>query len=139
MPYQPFSSTPEVRRRMQRMSRGRDTRAEVRLRKALWRAGLRGYRVNRRLPLPGVRRRADVAWVGRRVAVFVDGCFWHACPEHGNSPRTNSDYWAPKLRRNVERDRETDRLADAAGWSVVRVWEHEDPADAVQRIARIMR
>lgn len=86
VPYQPFASSDQTRQRMQRMSTGRDTGAELRLRRALWDAGLRGYRVDQRLPLPGVRRRADVAWVGRRVAVFVDGCFWHGCPTHGNAP-----------------------------------------------------
>ena len=117
--------------------RGRDTAPELALRRLLHARGLR-YRVDSP-PLPGVRRRADLVFGPARVAVFVDGCFWHRCPEHATEPRTNTDYWAPKLDRNVERDRETDALLTRAGWVSVRVWEHEDPAVAARRVARIVR
>jgi DNA mismatch endonuclease (patch repair protein) len=71
-----------------------------------------------------------------KVAVFVDGCFWHGCPEHGTLPKSNADWWATKLARNVERDADTDRLLADAGWTVIRVWEHEDPQDAGNRVRR---
>jgi len=98
--------------------------------------GLR-YRVDRR-PLPGIRRRADIVFSPAKVAVFVDGCFWHHCPDHASDPRTNSDYWVPKLKRNAQRDRETDLLLEQAGWVSIRVWEHEDPVAAARRVSRIV-
>jgi DNA mismatch endonuclease, patch repair protein len=99
------------------------------LRQALHRRGYR-FRKDYRLDLAdGKRVRPDIAFTARRVAVFVDGCFWHACPEHGSKPANNVWYWEPKLRRNVERDRAADDALSAAGWDVVRVWEHE-PLDA---------
>lgn len=122
----PAATSVHVRRQMQQLAAGRDTRPERALRQELWRRGVRGYRIDRRLPLEGVRRRADITFVGRRIAVFVDGCFWHNCPAHGRSPKSNSDYWTAKLARNVEKDRETDRLAAESGWQVIRIWEHED-------------
>jgi DNA mismatch endonuclease (patch repair protein) len=82
-----------------------------------------------------LRVRPDVVFTGARVAVFVDGCFWHRCPIHGSDPKANSDYWAPKLRRNVVRDRRVDQALEAAGWRVVRVWEHEAVDGAAARIA----
>jgi len=82
-----------------------------------------------RLPLRRVR--PDVAFTRRKVAVFVDGCFWHACPEHGSKPKSNEWYWSPKLARNVERDRAADEALAHAGWAVVRLWEHIPLADAV--------
>ena len=83
-----------------------------------------------------IRRRADIVFGPTKVAVFVDGCFWHRCPKHGSLPGTNVDYWLPKLERNVERDAETNSLLRAAGWRVIRVWEHQDPEVAARRIAR---
>lgn len=106
------------------------------LRRLLHARGFR-YRVAGR-PIKGVRRTADLVFGPARVAVFVDGCFWHQCPEHATEPRTNSDYWTPKLERNVERDRETDQLLAEAGWLSVRVWEHEDPHDAAERVALVV-
>ncbi len=101
-----------------------------------------GYRVHAR-PLPGVRRVADVVFLRARVAVFVDGCFWHGCPEHGTWPISNSEFWRSKILRNRERDRETEAMLIKVGWIAVRVWEHEDPdkaaltiRDAVQRRVR---
>lgn len=127
----PAASSDEVRRRMVSQRR-RDTGPELALRKALWARGLR-YRVDYRL-LPGLRRRADVAFIGSRVAVFVDGCFWHRCPDHGTTPRANREWWDHKLDGNVQRDRDTDARLRAAGWLVVRIWEHETAADAVVRV-----
>lgn len=79
-------------------------------------------------PEPGIRRRADILFTKARVAVFVDGCFWHKCPVHGTEPKANAEWWRAKLQRNVERDRDTDRRLEEAGWTVIRLWEHEDPA-----------
>jgi DNA mismatch endonuclease (patch repair protein) len=101
-----------------------DTKPELALRSALHRAGYR-FRKDHRLDLDaGARVRPDIAFTARRVAVFVEGCFWHACPEHGRNPAVNEWYWAPKLRRTIERDRAADAALTAAGWRVVRIWEH---------------
>lgn len=125
------ATSPGVRSRMQQQ-RTRDTGPELALRHLLHAAGLR-YRVDRP-PLPGMRRRADLVFGPARVAVYVDGCFWHGCPEHGNAPRANSDYWRAKLETNRRRDLDTDvRLAEA-GWQVLRVWEHEDAPMAAERV-----
>ena len=134
MAYYEFASSPVTRRRMQTMASGRDTTPELALRRGLSRRSRRGYRIDRDLGLPGVRRRADIAWVGWQIAVFVDGCFWHACPKHGRTPATNAGYWAPKLARNAERDRQTNRIAAENGWTVLRIWEHEHPSAAADKV-----
>lgn len=116
--------------------RRRDTGPEIELRSHLHRLGLR-FRVDRAV-LANKRRRADIVFGPARVVVMVDGCFWHGCPEHGALPKRNAEFWREKLRRNKERDRETDAALIAAGWTVVRVWEHEDPAAAAAEIARVV-
>lgn len=121
---------------MQRQAR-RDTAPELVLRRELWRRGLR-YRVDL-APLPGMRRRADLVFTRPRVAVYVDGCFWHRCPDHGTAPRSNRDWWAKKLDANVRRDRDTNSRLEAEGWRVVRVWSHEATKDAADRIEAIVR
>lgn len=121
-----------VRKSMQ-SNRGRDTGPELALRRAVHALGLR-YRVSIR-PLPAVRRTADLVFTRAKVAVFMDGCFWHGCPEHHTKSATNAEYWAEKVRRNRERDAETDRLLREAGWTVVRIWEHEAPSPAAKLIA----
>ena len=110
----------------------RDTEPEMALRRLLHAAGYR-FRVDFS-PLPGLRRKADIVFTRRKVAVFVDGCFWHSCPEHGTLPTANRPWWKQKLARNVLRDAETNRLLQAAGWRVVRVWEHEDAGSAADRV-----
>lgn len=115
------------------VQRTRDTAPELAVRRVLHREGLR-YRVDR-APLPGMRRRADVVFGPARVAVYIDGCFWHGCPEHGNQPRANSDWWRDKLTRVRARDADTDERLRRAGWAVLRAWEHED-AEAVARRVR---
>ncbi|GGG18175.1 hypothetical protein GCM10007304_35240 [Rhodococcoides trifolii] len=112
--------------------RRRDTKPEVALRRELHSRGLR-YFVDR-APLKGLRRRADLVFPRRKVAVYVDGCFWHSCPIHATHPRNNAQWWADKLAANVTRDRDTDARLIAEGWTVVRVWEHEDPADAAEKV-----
>lgn len=110
----------------------RDTSPELLIRRGLHAAGLR-YRVAYRVP--GIPRRSiDVAFTRAKVAVFVHGCFWHGCPEHGTAPKANGQWWNEKLRRNVARDLETAEHLHGLGWTVCTVWEHEDPAAAVRRV-----
>ncbi|WP_137725742.1 very short patch repair endonuclease [Prescottella subtropica] len=125
------STDPATSARM-RKQRRRDTAPEIALRRELHRRGARFF-VDR-APLPGLRRRADLVFPRKRVAVYVDGCFWHSCPQHATAPKRNAQWWADKLAANVVRDRDTDVRLTAAGWRVVRVWEHEDPADAADRV-----
>ena len=132
----PSASSTDVAERMSRQRR-RDTSPELALRSLLHRQGLR-FRVDQLL-VPGLRRRADIVFRPVRVAVFVDGCFWHVCPEHQTWPKSNAEWWRQKLQRNVERDRQTDDALRAAGWYVIRVWEHENPADAASQIAAVVR
>lgn len=120
----PSASTLETRVRMQRVRR-RDTPIEKRLRKLLHARGYR-YRVDAR-PLNSLRRKADIVFVSARLAIFVDGCFWHACPDHGSTPLANRGWWQEKLDTNKARDADTDQRLSAAGWAVLRFWEHEDP------------
>jgi DNA mismatch endonuclease (patch repair protein) len=110
----------------------RDTRPELALRTMLHGAGLR-FRVS--YPVPELTRcTIDVAFTRRKVAVFVDGCFWHDCPEHGTRPKTNASRWADKLAANRSRDRKVDAQLENHGWSVLRIWEHEDVSAAFSRI-----
>ncbi|MGW0779806.1 very short patch repair endonuclease [Streptomyces sp. NPDC002913] len=111
----------------------RDTKPERAIRSLLHASGKR-YRVDLRLQLDGARPRPDIVFTRAKIAVFVDGCFWHCCPDHGRQPGVNGSYWGPKLERNVQRDRTTDIALRAAGWTVIRVWEHENPEKATERI-----
>ncbi|MFD0362034.1 very short patch repair endonuclease [Nocardia sp. GCM10030253] len=117
-----------------RMARQRrsGTKPELALRRELHRRGFR-YFVDR-APLPGQRRRADLVFPRLRVAVYVDGCFWHRCPQHATDPKNNAEWWAQKLLGNVARDRATDSALAEAGWQVIRVWEHEDATTAANRV-----
>jgi DNA mismatch endonuclease (patch repair protein) len=112
-----------------RANRGRDTAPEVRVRSALHKAGLR-FRKNARLDLPLGRVRPDIVLPRRRLAVFIDGCFWHGCPDHGEIPVGNRDFWLAKLERTRERDSHQTQVLEAAGWTVLRAWEHE-PIEAI--------
>ncbi|GGT91327.1 hypothetical protein GCM10010272_40230 [Streptomyces lateritius] len=116
-------------------NRGRDTRPELALRSAVHALGLR-YQVSKR-PIPTVRRTADLVFTRARLAVFLDGCFWHVCPEHFTVSKTNAEYWATKAKQNPARDRQTDRLLQEAGWAVLRVWEHENPREAAARVRQL--
>lgn len=115
-----------------RAQRRRDTAPELALRRELHRRGVRYY-VDR-APMKGVRRRADLVFPRRKVAVYVDGCFWHSCPQHATFPKNNAQWWAEKLAGNVTRDRDTDTRLTDAGWTVVRIWEHENPVVAANRV-----
>ncbi|MFL9869542.1 very short patch repair endonuclease [Paraburkholderia fungorum] len=123
-----------------RMSRVRQagTDVELRLRKALWNAGFR-YHLRTANKLPG---RPDIVFVNRKVAIFVDGCFWHGCPIHGTKPKTNAQFWDEKIKRNRERDQEVDGKLVEAGWRVIRLWEHEVRKElpaCVRRIACVLQ
>lgn len=117
-------------------NRSRDTKPEIAVRRAVHALGLR-YRVDHR-PLPGLNRRADLVFTRARVAVFVDGCFWHGCPEHHTVAKTNAPFWAEKVRRNGQRDTATDHMLTEAGWLVVRAWEHEDPSSVADKVAGVV-
>lgn len=109
------------------------------MRSALHRSGLR-FRVDLPIRL-GVGRtvRPDVVFPKQRLAIFIDGCFWHGCPIHGTSPVTNRQYWSPKIEENRERDRRNTAELEAEGWTVIRAWEHDEPAMVVERVLRVMR
>ena len=130
-----WASNPGTARSM-KSNRRRDTRPELAIRRLLHACGYR-YRVDF-APWSNKRRRADIVFTRRRLAVFIDGCFWHGCPEHGTIPASHVEYWEPKLARNVERDAETTAMAEAEGWRVLRIWEHVSPQDAVQLIIRML-
>ncbi|WP_183340229.1 very short patch repair endonuclease [Conexibacter arvalis] len=122
--------------RMKRQAR-RDTKPEILLRQALTRRGLR-YRIDHS-PVPEVRSKADVVFQRARIAVFVHGCFWHGCPEHSRPTKSNTKWWADKIAANRRRDAETTAALTAAGWTVVQVWEHEQPEDAAARLAALVQ
>lgn len=132
----PAASSAAARRRMQ-ANRSRDTQPELLIRSTLHRRGLR-FRVDRQ-PVEGVRRRADLVFPRAHIAVFIDGCFWHGCPEHGTWPKSNATFWREKIKTNQRRDADTDRRLRKAGWEVIRIWEHEEPSKAADRIERRVR
>jgi DNA mismatch endonuclease (patch repair protein) len=128
----PFASSTAARERMQNVSR-KDTAPELALRRELHRRGLR-YFVHRR-PLPSLRRQADFVFPRVKVAVFVDGCFWHGCPDHmGNLEKTNGWFWPAKIQGNRDRDADTNTRLSEEGWTPVRVWEHELADEAAERV-----
>lgn len=116
--------------------RSRDTKPERLLRRLLHAQGLR-YRVAAK-PLPDLRRTADIVFRPTKVAVFIDGCYWHGCPEHYVPPKTNEGYWSDKVVGNMARDRDTNRLLTEAGWTVLRFWEHESPDECATTVLRIV-
>jgi DNA mismatch endonuclease (patch repair protein) len=117
-------------------NKGRDTKPEVALRSAVHALGLR-YRVSTQ-PLEGLRRTADLVFARARVAVFLDGCFWHGCPDHHTVATTNAKYWSNKVTENRGRDRDTDERLSEAGWVSLRIWEHEDPHEAALRVRQVV-
>ncbi|WIX80842.1 very short patch repair endonuclease [Amycolatopsis carbonis] len=131
-----LNTTSAVRARMSKQ-KSRDTGIEIALRKILHAAGYR-YRVHRR-PITGVRREADLVFGPARVAVFVDGCFWHGCPDHATWPKNNADFWRTKIETNRRRDADTDSRLHDAGWLSVRIWEHETAESAADRVITTVR
>lgn len=128
----------EAATKVGKANRRSDTKPELRLRSALHRRGHR-YRKDLLLRLDGVRVRPDVVFTRCKVAVFVDGCFWHGCPDHQHIPKSNHEYWVPKLAANVERDRTVNRALTSQGWRVVRIWEHSDLDVAVSAVEDALR
>lgn len=123
--------TPAQRRRCMSRVKSKNTKPELRLRRALWAAGMR-YRL--RYKLPG---KPDLVFPAARLAIFVDGCFWHGCPAHATYPKTNAEFWAAKLRENIERDQRVNDQLRELGWRVLRIWQHEvqgNLPDAVERV-----
>ena len=114
--------------------RSRDTKPEVKLRKLLWLCGLRGYRLHSKLP-----GKPDIVFSRAKVAIFIDGCFWHGCPHcgDGRAPSSNTIYWTEKRRRNQERDARRTGELEAMGWKVLRLWEHEVMKEAEESVARV--
>ncbi len=131
----PPPSSEAALRRMQ-AAKPKDTAPEKALRSAIYRRGLR-YRVDAK-PLNELNRRADIIFRPTNVAVFVDGCFWHGCPIHGTQAKANAEFWRVKIKQNRERDADTNQQLEEAGWKVIRIWEHEDPEEASEKIFNIV-
>lgn len=125
--------TPEQRRRCMSRVKSKNTKPEMLLRKELWQLGLR-YRLKNDLP-----GNPDIVFPGKKVVIFVDGCFWHGCPIHGTIPKTNTTFWRNKIRRNIERDRDNDSTLTQQGWLVIRVWEHAIKENLSQTTKRIVK
>ena len=135
VPPHPGASSAAISLQMSR-ARRRDTAPEIALRKLLHANGLR-YRVA--YPVPGQRRRTiDIAFTRQKLAIFVDGCFWHSCPKHGTAPRANSEWWRRKLEANHARDLDTESVLADRGWTTFRIWEHEDAAEASARVEALL-
>lgn len=130
----PPASSNAVSARMSRQ-RSRDTAPEIAVRKILHRSGLR-FRTDVKLE-SDLRTRADIAWSGLKLAIFIDGCFWHGCPEHATRPIANQQWWAQKLDANIARDRRTDAELERRGWTVRRYWEHQPPESVARDIAQV--
>ena len=130
----PHPTSPAVTAAM-RGNRRADTKPELALRSALHALGFRFRKDYQLHTSAGSKVKADVVFTRDLVAVFVDGCFWHGCPKHGNTPKANTSYWGPKLERNRQRDQRVTQELRADGWSVIRIWEHEDLGEALKRVA----
>jgi DNA mismatch endonuclease (patch repair protein) len=134
-----WGSVPASRRRIMQSNRRRDTGLEKAVRSALFARGLR-YRVDMSVRLSEGRPiRVDVVFPRKRIAVFIDGCFWHGCPTHGTQPSTNKEYWRSKIDENRARDRRQTHALQNDGWTVIRIWEHERPASAAETVANAFR
>jgi DNA mismatch endonuclease (patch repair protein) len=130
----PPASSNRIRLRMS-ITKRRETAPELAIRSELHRLGYR-YRVDR--PIDGTRGRADIVFPRDRVAVYVDGCFWHSCPVHGTLPKQNHNWWVAKLEANKQRDNKADERLRAIGWEVLRFWEHEDPVASALHVERVL-
>lgn len=135
----PMVDVDPLRRDIMRANRRRDTGPEMAVRRAVHALGLR-FRVDYPIRVPGHRViRPDLVFTRKRVAVFIDGCFWHGCPEHATSPKTRAKFWAEKIAANRERDARQRAALTSDGWKVVRIWEHQAPGDAAAEIAFVLR
>lgn len=131
----PAPTTASISRAM-RGNKGRDTKPELAVRRLVHASGLR-YRVSAR-PVPELRRTADLVFMRARVAVFIDGCFWHGCQLHFRAPKSNTNFWSEKINRNMVRDAETVVELEKHGWTALRFWEHARPEDVASDIRRIV-
>ena len=124
----------EKRSKIMSSIRSKDTKPEIALRKALWAKGLR-YRIQYS------SKKIDIAFHSRKIAIFIDGCFWHGCPVHSHLPKTNQDYWLPKLKKNMDRDQVTNAYLTSTGWRVLRFWEHEtsNPENIISEIENLLK
>lgn len=113
-----------------------DTAPELAIRSVLTQKGL-SFQIDEK-PIDNLNRKADIIFRPVKVAVFVDGCFWHGCPIHGTKAKANAEFWASKIKQNQERDLDTTRRLEASGWKVIRVWEHENPEEVSQKIYDIV-
>lgn len=130
--------SPEARSNLMKRIRLRNTGPELTLRRKLWALGLR-YRLTSKTPIPG---KPDILFPGKKIAVFVDGCFWHGCPTHGHIPKSRREYWQPKISRTKQRDSETNSRLAQMGWQVFRFWEHEvqdDPAQCASLVEQAVK
>jgi len=132
----PKPSSDAAHNRMKAVRR-QGTKAELALRAALDALGVK-YAVNGQ-PLPTLQRKADILFRSEKVAVFVDGCFWHGCPIHGTQAKANAEFWREKIERNKQRDADTNWRLQEAGWVVVRVWAHEEPETTARKVCEIVR
>lgn len=130
-----LDTTPATRKRMSKV-RQKSTAPELALRKELFRLGLR-FRIDR-VVLNKPRRVADIVFPKQKIAIFVDGCFWHGCPTHATWPKNNAEFWRKKIESNVARDIDTNARLEGLGWSVFRIWAHESATEAAQRIQQII-
>lgn len=134
-PSRPPAPTPGIRSRMEQQKQ-RDTQPEIRIRSILHRTGYR-FRADIR-PESFLKTRADIVFTRVKLAVFIDGCFWHSCPVHRTTPKSNTAWWLAKLEANRKRDRAADEALGKMGWKVMRIWEHEDPEKDARRIASVL-
>jgi len=116
--------------------RGKNTCPEVKLRKLLWSDGVRGYRIHYNLP-----GKPDIVFTKKKIAIFIDGCFWHKCPVCFQEPETRKEFWMGKIQSNIDRDKKVDELLKNDGWAVIRIWEHvikKEPEKAVKKIIALL-
>lgn len=131
----PVASSNAALNRM-KAAKPRDTTPEMALRQVLQEMGF-AFSVDFS-PIEGLRRRVDILFVEERVAVMIDGCYWHGCPQHGTWPKQNAEFWKAKIKANKRRDIDTNQRLEDAGWHVIRVWEHENPHEAAERIIDVL-
>jgi DNA mismatch endonuclease, patch repair protein len=124
--------TPEQRSRCMSRIRGKNTKPELILRQALWKRGFR-YRIHFKLP-----GRPDIVFPKKRIAIFVDGCFWHGCPQHAVKPKSNTDFWSKKIQGNIDRDKRITEQLRNEGWTVLRFWEHEINKDLINVTKKVL-
>jgi len=124
----------EIRSRVMSKIRSKNTKPELLLRKFLWHHGFKGYRIHNE-NLPG---KPDIVFTKKKIAIFIDGCFWHGCPICYIEPKTNRDYWLPKIRNTIKRDKKQQKELESAGWVVIRIWEHDIKKDVQNAVDTII-